>query len=289
MALKFSQRVGITPSVKKLQMDSIDDDLKHGLWNVLKIFVIDQMPVHNLRGERTYEINRFASHIWHDLRKLPVDQISRDSEYHVESKIREWFYAAEWFEVYNLIDFVAGMDGFVNLGVYIEQANVVLSREFSAWRFIDGSLAPISNSSELDAISQALDATQAFTALDGANVHLTKALALFSDRVEPDYGNAIKESIQAVEAVLRKITGETTLGKAFGALEASGLKINGQVRSAFEKLYAWTNNKDSGIRHAIVEIPNEPDFDDAKFMLVTCSAFVNFIIGKANKSGISLG
>ena len=48
---------------------------------------------------------------------------------------------------------------------------------------------------------------------------------------------------------------------------------------SFEKLYGYTSDGD-GIRHALTEDGKEVDFNDAKFMLVTCSAFINYLIGK---------
>ena len=33
--LSFSQRNGITPESKDIQLESIDDDLRNGIWNVL--------------------------------------------------------------------------------------------------------------------------------------------------------------------------------------------------------------------------------------------------------------
>jgi hypothetical protein len=34
----FSQRKGLTPVKKVIQSDSMDDDLRHGLWNALDLF-----------------------------------------------------------------------------------------------------------------------------------------------------------------------------------------------------------------------------------------------------------
>jgi hypothetical protein len=44
-------------------------------------------------------------------------------------------------------------------------------------------------------------------------------------------------------------------------------------------LYGYTSDE-SGIRHAILE-SKDIGFAEAKFMLVTCSAFVNFAVDKA--------
>ncbi len=46
----------------------------------------------------------------------------------------------------------------------------------------------------------------------------------------------------------------------------------------FGTLYGYTSDAD-GIRHALMDLPTLT-FDDAKFFLVVCSAFVNFAQAK---------
>jgi hypothetical protein len=53
------------------------------------------------------------------------------------------------------------------------------------------------------------------------------------------------------------------------------------------KLYGYTSD-DSGIRHAILDQPTV-GFDEAKFMIVSCSAFVNYLIAKAGAVGLLKG
>ena len=41
----FSQRKGLKPIKSIVQKDSMDDDLKNGLWNVLHIFYLKQSSI----------------------------------------------------------------------------------------------------------------------------------------------------------------------------------------------------------------------------------------------------
>jgi hypothetical protein len=41
--MKFSQRIGVTPSTKTIQVEDIDNELRNGLWNALKIYFIDPL------------------------------------------------------------------------------------------------------------------------------------------------------------------------------------------------------------------------------------------------------
>jgi hypothetical protein len=47
-------------------------------------------------------------------------------------------------------------------------------------------------------------------------------------------------------------------------------------------MYGYTNDTE-GIRHALLEEPTL-DADDARFMLVSCSAFVNYLKSKVSKA-----
>ena len=54
------------------------------------------------------------------------------------------------------------------------------------------------------------------------------------------------------------------------------------MKKAFTCLYGYTSDS-GGIRHALTEDDVVPNFEDAKFMLVSCSAFINYLIAKVAK------
>jgi hypothetical protein len=121
-----------------------------------------------------------------------------------------------------------------------------------------------------------------------ARAHIKKSVELFSDRESPDCPNSVKEAISAVEATCELITGleHATLGKALKKLEVKGLALHSALQKSFSSLYGYTSDAE-GIRHALLDEPTL-DFDDAKYMLVSCSAFVNYLIAKASKAGVIL-
>jgi hypothetical protein len=137
---------------------------------------------------------------------------------------------------------------------------------------------------EVEAIESA---TQLPRSLRAVAQHLNTSLKLLGDRKTPDYRNSIKESISGVEAMCALITGQarSDLGAALKALE-KGAGLHGALRSAFNSLYGFTSDS-SGIRHALLEEPNLT-FDDAKFMLVACSAFINYLKAMASTARIKL-
>ena len=157
---------------------------------------------------------------------------------------------------------------------FVAQLNHEFARLSFAYRIVGKEVIEITSQNEIAEIEEAL--------LQTSNIksHLSEALKLLSNRPNPDYRNSIKESISAVEALCREITGENTLGPALKALDKKGLAIPTFLKSGFEKLYYYTNDSKTGIRHALMDASDAPSFEEAKFMLVACSAFVNYIQGK---------
>jgi len=161
---------------------------------------------------------------------------------------------------------------------FIEQLNKEFERLNFAYRVVNKLIVDITSKEEIAAIEDALqDST------DNIRMHLSKALELYAKRPEGDYSNSIKESISAVEAYCRDKTGESTLGKALNNLEKKGILFPKTLKSAFEKLYEYTNQKETGIRHALMDQDGTymPSGDEALFMLVSCSAFINYLRKKA--------
>lgn len=147
---------------------------------------------------------------------------------------------------------------------------------------INNRFIAITNELEINELKE----TQSLTAehnLNGVKEHFNSSMDFLSKKPKPDYRNSIKESISMVETMSRIIEpSENTLGKALNKLDKKK-KISPTLKTAFEKLYAYTN--DNGIRHALMD-ENTVEFEDAKFFLVACSAFTNYLIEKAKKENI---
>ena len=157
----------------------------------------------------------------------------------------------------------------------------------SAYRFVDGKIVQITSEEEIDAIEKALDIP---TPLKPVKEHLKKALHLLADRKKPDYSNSIKESVLAVEAICKLITKKpkATLGQALKEIEStSTIEIHPALKRAFSNLYGYTSDAD-GIRHALLE-KTDLDIEDATFMLVSVSAFINYLRSKLSKADVKVG
>ena len=160
---------------------------------------------------------------------------------------------------------------------FAKRINHEFERLNYAYRFIDKEIVELTNEQEIKAIEECL-----LTSANNVKMHLSNALELLAERPVGKYGNSIKESISAVEVVCRNKTGVSTLGRALDCLDKKGMVIPQTLKSAFNKLYDYTNDKDTGIRHALMDETGEcaPTYAEALFMLVSCSAFINYLYAK---------
>lgn len=188
--------------------------------------------------------------------------------------------AKEWYVIYDFIEkYLKHLDS--NKKIKMTRIfNTILEDEVASYRILDGQVVPIVTESELSTIQAAKN-----TDFDTVNIHIEKALFLFSDRKKPDYENSIKESISAVEAICSIITGssgrDATLGKTLKKLKDKGVHIHPAMEKAFTSLYGYASDE-PGIRHGGIDFQNAQS-GDAKYMLISCSAFVNYLIEKWSK------
>jgi hypothetical protein len=280
----FSQRKGFKPIKTVMQVDSMDDELRNGLWNVLTISYWNQVKDNWISLNK--KINILFKLLWDSYFKKPFDTL-RDYWPDTYKEIREYFFYFHWYEVYDFIEFIANNypDEFNEVNPkFMDFCNIVLERELSAYRFVGDKITQITSKEEVLEIEEALEISKPLKAV---NTHLKRALDLLADRKSPDYRNSIKESISAVESICNLITKEkkATLGQALKKIEDK-VSLHPALISAFNSLYGYTSDAE-GIRHALLDETNL-SFEDAKFMLVSCSAFVNYLINKASKVGITI-
>jgi hypothetical protein len=269
-----------------MQHDSLDTETRTHLWNILAMVQELLAQAYRDSGHNDETQEHLMTSIWIWEFKEPRDE--EPDEYYVWRRIKEVIRNGEWFDAIDLIEAIVKQ--LERQHTYRTQAlsvdlagamNEAFERCLVGYRFIETEITPVDSTIEGDAVEDALDATKSFA---GARHALERAVELLSDRQQPDYPNSIKESISAVEAVVRHITGEGTLGAGLSKLEAAGVPIHAALKSSWAKMYGWTSDAD-GIRHAGV---NAADADQAlaKYMLVTCSAFVSYLIQEGQKRGI---
>jgi len=279
---RFSQKIGITPLTKAMQIKSLDIETRNRLYNglLLSYFVYPRGRVY---GDYYGDSLDLIWKIWNDFFKNRRNQFSK---YHDSwmKLLNDNFWRWEWHYALDFIEFIVQTYKEENTNKqFMEDCNNVFTEESVPYRFVGKEIVPLTNEVEIAEIETALDSP--FVPIQE---HFGKALEHLSDRANPDYPNSIKESISAVECICQIIVGRRgiVLNRALNQLEESGVEINNVLKRGFRQLYGWTSS-DDGIRHAMMDLPSV-DQDDARFMLVTCSAFVNYLIAEASKAGINL-
>lgn len=174
----------------------------------------------------------------------------------------------------DIFDFIDG------LIIYFKNNICYINKEFTAeinqlfineninYRILNNMVTDIIQEKEIESIEETLN-----NPYIEVSQHYSKAIEqLYKVK---DFDNSIKESISSVEAMCQILTqnNKATLGDALKSLKN---RIHPAMESAFQKLYGYTSDA-NGIRHANGLGEGDSTFEEAKYMLISCSAFVNYL------------
>lgn len=286
MAL-FSERMGFVKPREILQVECASKELRMSIYNV----------IHGILGY--YERNSLSESVCKELWTMrwhrPIDMFPcYSSDFYEE--LNKWLIDGEWYACYDLLEFVHGemkdlgafepepmsfgyvFDGWSSQPNFEKKfqdaVNEVLESEGSGYRFLGGQVVPITNKIEVDSLEQLFYQENG---LAGARKHVEQALKLIGKKPDPDYLGVCRESILAAESAAKKAAGDEngTFSDAIKTLQKSK-GMHPALAEAWKRMFGYTSDAD-GIRHAGSDEPVEVDFAFAKYMLVTCSAFVNYL------------
>jgi hypothetical protein len=276
--MRFSERNGIV-GARPLQRGEMDSRLRNGLWSLIwdliqRLNVSVSVPY--TRDSPTVA-RLLLTRIWTDFLGQPADTFGLHAL--ALDELREWYFDAQWYEVYDLVDFVAEWAADSDFDA---TCNQVLEKERSAYRLVSGKVLELTDEGQIHAIENALKATDEFELV---REHLMTALARLSDLREPDFRNSMKESISAVESLVWAMSGMP--GAKFpealrGALERKGIALHPALGKAWSAIFGYASDE-SGVRHGLDDESNV-GLAEATYMLVTCSAIVSYLIHLASPS-----
>lgn len=260
----FNQRNGYAAPLKELAPDELTADLRNSFWNEVTDWV------------QSVNIRELCHAIWKQYYKKPTDKIpyvhylSMDGYFNAWTEIRTNFFKYEWSNVYDFLEFLLLADRYGELEKGLKR---VLSNELAPYRLINKQFIQITDPVEISSLSESIGFTDKFRPVSD---HIKSALGHLSNRDNPDYRNSIKESISAVEAMAKIISNKpkATLDDALKALAASHA-LHGGLKNGYSNLYGYTNDA-NGIRHSLLSESNLTQAD-AKYFLISCSAFVNYL------------
>lgn len=281
----FSERYGYTKPSDVIVREQITPALQNAICSCYDQLVDLFEKTLNYRSAAEVAYENMERYLWINVLNERAANFSNGRSYHIvatkiiEDPTKLWHEKLDLIEI--TIQYLRTYDSQVYYRHVADDFVNLLNTEFErlhfAYRIINDDIVEIDSKEEIETIEGALNNTASTI-----RTHLSRALELYAQRPEGDYRNSIKESISAVEVYCREKTGENTLGKALNQLEQSGLVIPPVLKQAFDKLYAYTNQPDSGIRHALMDDSGTyaPKAEEALFMLVSSSAFINYLTKK---------
>lgn len=289
----FSERIGKPTCAVTIQLDEFDDRTRTFISNLLFDFL--QITFQNAEQFRKQPYGNIPTPLSSDFCKDLGQDVFSFCNHLKEGYVYKWddFYTtnienvlnnASYNEVLDLLEYICNWLSAKTYSCseqFQKSFNSLFQQEYVGYRFVSGQIVPITDELEIREIEQACK-----TPFDGARTQLQKALGFLSDRENPDYKNCVKESISAVEATCRIITEKdsATLGEALKLLAKHGLKLHPCLNSGIDKLYSYACDQ-GGVRHAEHEAESIVTFEEAKFMMVTCSAIVNYLVAEYGKHG----
>jgi len=275
----FSYRQGLKKKREIFQNEDLDQLTKNKIWSYYSMAFLSNPNLNYGVLDDRYDnkIYPFVRIAWLDYFGQPIDTLPRDWE-QIYGFIRESFYNCKWHELYDWLEFT--MEYFPDreaAGRFAIMINYTLEEQLVSYRVVAQKITQITSNEEIQAIEDATDNKH-----KGARTHIVRSLELLSDKKKPDYRNSVKESISAVEAIAKTIAKneKATLGEALKIIDKDS-KMHGAFKEALNKLYGYTSDE-KGIRHSLLE-EDAIDFADAKYMLVSCAAFVNYLTAKHSK------
>lgn len=263
----FSERKGIKHFSDIVQVNDLNKRTRIKLYNV----------INNLLSEEDRNIvKNIVEYIYTEIFSLSNDEIPIDEFYidleEVLNVIKNVLTQSE----YNVIfDFIEGIiNAFKDMQYYdyqkkifIEDINEVLEIENVNYRIVNDIVTDIIENEEIKSIEETLQ-----NPYEVVRKHYNKAIEkLYKDK---DCANSIKESISSVEAMCQVINGSKEELKK--ALDNLNIEIHPAMKQAYIKLYAYTCDE-NGTRHANGIGEKNATFAEAKYMLISCSAFVNYL------------
>lgn len=284
----FSESIGKSKCMMEMQYDDFDNrtrtQISNKLFEILRLFLDHPTGYNSRSGTNDSAGNHFCKAILSDVfNESTVLNDGRTFNWKVVyGFIQKVIEDAEYNEILDILWYINGWindNYFFNNKLFSMTFNHLFEDEYVGYRFINGKIVAITDRCEINEIEQACKAPYA-----GCKAHIEKAVGFLADREHKDYKNCIKESISAVESVCRIIVGDekATLGEAIKKLKGKGVKFHQALEKSFSMLFGYTSDE-GGIRHAERLFVSEVSFEEAKFMLVSCSAFVNYLIAEYGK------
>jgi hypothetical protein len=276
--ITFEQAEGAEALPAQLKPKEISPRLRALLWEAIYLS-LERSHISVHRGSEFLEPWANIFYVLHvDREHGMVDEFQNDF-HRLAQKTKTTIATGNYVQVFGWIQYVLRHGA---PGDFAERIQDALTGARAAYRVVDGdTIAPFGSEAEAQTIERAF-ADLATTEFHGARRHLRNAAEALTAGKSAD---SIRESIHAVESVVRVLEPKGDFSKALENLDAKA-KIHTALRRGFTSIYGFTSDE-KGIRHPLLDDPaSKADETDALFMIGACAAFVSYLINKARVAGL---
>jgi hypothetical protein len=276
--LTFEQAEGLAPLPTQLARTEVSQELRAVLWKYLH----EQIDESAESGAYAYYLGKPWDHILKEVYVYREHKLIDDFESELKpalAVVRRVFEKGSYSDIYGWLQFVLGIN---RSREFAERIARILEYCRSPYRIVaDDVICPIGTDEEAATVNKAFVDLKA-SGLSGAREHLKSASAELS---AGNFSDSIRESVHAVESVVRILEPSGDFGKALAKLESKA-KIHGALVAGFKSIYGFSSDE-QGIRHPLLD-KGAPAVDevDAIFMLGACSAFISYLINKSRAVGL---
>jgi hypothetical protein len=207
----FSSRSGYTQPPALGQKGTLSREARTRLWNVFQNdFYELHRKLHLMRMPDEANVSppgKFLRSIWTELWNEPINRCP-EFIFLIEQIEKKALSGEPWHLLFDIFEELFKQHGPKNPLLLLTpektEANIrqALARENTAYTFVAGRFVDRMTDSEVQSVEKVLRSP-----IEGIRDHFTTSIRLLSDRENPDYRNSIKESISAVEAACKDLTG----------------------------------------------------------------------------------
>ncbi|MBR2506978.1 MAG: hypothetical protein IKB70_08810 [Bacilli bacterium] len=283
----FSDRNGIKPVSREMQIFDFEKGTRIVLFNRLKNLFDQQVEIRDLDIDCLIKFT--VENAFNDVYQGEYE----DTYTSLFVDVLDIFNNGEYHSILDIIEFVcnlifegeeeysrrcASQYGYCFYVDVRASMNDCFEDEFVGYRFIGDKIVKITNNVEIESINNS-----SLTPYDKVNESISKAVAYISETGFKDYKNSIKEAISSVEQMANILlnTSGLTLSNAISQLADKNI-VNNYLKSSIKNLYNYSSDT-NGVRHGNNKDNDNISFEDAKFILITCSAIINYFCSIANK------
>ncbi len=278
--MTFRQAEGLDPLPRPLKLKELSPELCIDLYRVVEGSIRDSLKVDPVTGD--YSPRPHSPWI------VIASEVSKSHLYYLLDRmnyfeLREhWRSLIEQYKEGPKRDSYAYILEFLQIAVRHHRPDSPLTRalrsifkQHRASYFIDTSALPVtimpkSSPAEGEAVQESMK-TLREKGQKGAWSHVRKAGQHIN---QGEWADSIRESIHAVESVVRKESGENSLKRALDRIDG----LHPALKKGINELYAYTCDEE-GVRHALLDGSQANVGEDtALYMYGACASFASFLV-----------